>query len=86
MRHFPFAVMLHRLHQAAASGFSVAWENVNVFTSSSIGAMVGEAGAFHFGPANLAGKVFNPLGKFFPHHTVFFSILFFQNPYQKKAL
>jgi hypothetical protein len=29
--------------------------------------MVGEAGAFHFGSANLTGKIFNSLDEFFPH-------------------
>ncbi len=57
----------HWFHQAAASGFSVARENVNVLACQTLRAMVGETGAFHFSPANLAGKIFNSLGEFFSH-------------------
>ncbi len=66
----PFSLLpqcSHRFHQPAASGFSVAWENVNVLARQTLRAMVGEAGAFHFGSASLTGKIFNSLDEFFPH-------------------
>jgi len=67
MRHFPFCrnapTGFIRPPQAA---FFVVRENVKVFARQTLRAMVGEAGAFHFGSANLAGKIFNSLGEFFP--------------------